>query len=70
VISGQVGAAKPDPRIYEILFDKVGRRPQELVFVDDSQRNVEAAKGLGMATIHFRPGVDLERELKACGALP
>ena len=28
VISGHVGAVKPDPRIYEILFERVGRRPQ------------------------------------------
>ena len=70
VISGHVGAAKPDPRIYEILFDKAGKRPHELVFIDDSPANVRAAEALGMATIHFHPGVDLERELKARGALP
>ena len=27
VISGHVGVVKPDPRIYEILFERVGRRP-------------------------------------------
>jgi len=70
VVSGHVGAAKPDPRIYEILFDKVGRRPHELVFVDDSRKNIEAARALGMPAIHFRPGVDLERELERHGALP
>jgi HAD superfamily hydrolase (TIGR01509 family) len=70
VISGHVGAAKPDPRIFEILFERVGKRPKELVFVDDSLGNVEAARALGMPAIHFRPGVDLERELAARGALP
>jgi HAD superfamily hydrolase (TIGR01509 family) len=70
VISGHVGAAKPDPRIYARLFKQVGREPQELVFVDDSLRNIEAARALGMAGIHFRPGVDLESELKTHGALP
>ncbi len=70
VISGHVGAVKPDPRIFEILFERVGRRPEELVFVDDQIRNIEAARALGMAAIYFRPGVDLERELKARGALP
>jgi HAD superfamily hydrolase (TIGR01509 family) len=70
VISGHVGAAKPDPRIYEILFAQVRRPPQELLFVDDSLRNVEAARAAGMAAIHFRPGVDLESELEAHGALP
>jgi 2-haloacid dehalogenase len=70
VISGHVGVVKPDPRIYEILFERVGRRPDELLFIDDSPANVRAAEGLGIPTIHFLPGVDLESELKARGALP
>jgi len=70
VISGHVGVVKPDRRIYEILFERVRRRPSELLFVDDSAANVRAAEALGMAAIHFRPGVDLERELVQRGALP
>ena len=70
VISGHVGAAKPDPHIFESLFKQVGRRPEELLFVDDSLTNVEAARALGMPAIHFDRGVDLESELAARGALP
>jgi 2-haloacid dehalogenase len=70
VISGHVGAVKPDPRIFEILFERVGRRPDELVFVDDQIKNIEAARALGMPAIHFRPGVDLKGELSRRGALP
>lgn len=70
VISGHVGAAKPDRRIFDILFERVSRRPDELVFVDDSLSNIEAARALGMAAIHFTPAVDLERELSQRGALP
>jgi HAD superfamily hydrolase (TIGR01509 family) len=70
VISGHVGVVKPDRRIYEILFERVGRRPSELLFVDDSIANVRAAEGLGMSAIHFRPGVNLESEFVARGALP
>lgn len=70
VISGHVGAAKPDPRIYEVLFERVGALPEDLLFIDDSPANVRAAEALGMATIHFRPGVNLESELAARGALP
>ncbi len=60
---------KPDARIYEILFERAGRRPEELLFVDDSLANVRAAEALGMASIHYTPEVDLERELAARGAL-
>jgi 2-haloacid dehalogenase len=70
VISGHVGAAKPDRRIFEILFERVGRQPQELLFIDDSLSNIEAARALGMGAIHFGPHVDLERELSQRGALP
>jgi 2-haloacid dehalogenase len=70
VISGHVGVVKPEPRIYEILFERVGRRPSELLFIDDSAPNVRAAEALGMPAIHFAPGVDLEKELVARGALP
>jgi FMN phosphatase YigB (HAD superfamily) len=40
------------------------------LFIDDSAPNVRAAEALGMAAIHYRPGVDLESELAARGALP
>jgi 2-haloacid dehalogenase len=69
VISGEVGVAKPGRRIFEILFARAGRRPEELLFVDDSPANVSAAEALGMAAIHYREGMDLEAELRARGAL-
>jgi HAD superfamily hydrolase (TIGR01509 family) len=70
VISGHVGFVKPDQRIYEILFELAGRRPDELLFIDDSAPNVHASEALGMPAIHYRPGVDLKKELVARGALP
>ncbi len=70
VVSGHAGVAKPHPRIFEILFERVGRRPAELLFIDDSIANVRASEAAGMAAIHYRPGVDLEGELLARGALP
>jgi HAD superfamily hydrolase (TIGR01509 family) len=70
VISGHVGVVKPEPRIYQILFERVGRPASELLFIDDSAANVRAAEALGMPAIHFTPGVDLERELVARGAPP
>ena len=70
VISGHVGVVKPEPRIYQILFERVGRPASELLFIDDSAANVHAAEALGMPAVHFRAGVDLESELVARGALP
>ena len=70
VVSGHVGVAKPDPRIFKILFDRVGRPASDLLFIDNSIANVRASQAAGMAAIHYRPGVDLESELIARGALP
>ena len=67
VVSGHVGVAKPNPQIYRILFERVGLPPHALLFVDDSLTNVRAAESAGMATIHYRPGMDLEGQLKARG---
>jgi 2-haloacid dehalogenase len=69
IISGEVGVAKPARRIYEILFERTGLRPEELLFVDDSLANVAAAEALGMAAIHYREGIDLDAELRARGVL-
>jgi 2-haloacid dehalogenase len=70
VVSGHVGVVKPDPRIFDILFGRVGRPANELLFVDDSIANVRASEAAGMAAIHYRPDVDLESELRFRGALP
>lgn len=51
VISGDVGLRKPDPAIYRLACDRVGRPPEACVFVDDLARNVEVARELGMAAV-------------------
>ena len=70
VISGHEGVAKPDRRIFEILVERVARPPAELLFVDDSPKNVEAARAFGIDAIHYTPAVDLARELTGRGLLP
>jgi HAD superfamily hydrolase (TIGR01509 family) len=67
VISGREGVAKPDRRIFEILVERVGAPAEELLFVDDSLKNVEAARGFGIETVHYAPGMDLAREFAARG---
>jgi HAD superfamily hydrolase (TIGR01509 family) len=67
IISGQEGVAKPDRRIFELLVERVGLPASELLFVDDSPRNVTAARAFGIETIHYTPDVDLAREFTARG---
>jgi HAD superfamily hydrolase (TIGR01509 family) len=65
IVSGREGLAKPDPRIFELFLTRFGFSPDEILFIDDSARNVSAARAAGMQAIHFVDGVDLAAELSA-----
>lgn len=67
VLSGDVGINKPDPRIYAILCERHGLAPEACVFIDDSERNVAAARDLGMAAVHFTDAACLSASLRALG---
>jgi epoxide hydrolase-like predicted phosphatase len=53
VYSHEVGISKPDPRIYELACERLGVRPREMIFLDDVEPNVEAARDLGAHGILF-----------------
>lgn len=53
-ISAEMGLAKPDPRIYQVVETELKKDPPELVFVDDFIENVEAARRQGWNAVHFR----------------
>lgn len=65
--SAEERTMKPAPVIFESTLAALGREPQECVFIDDFQHNVQAAEDLGMATIHYRPGTDVSAELRRLG---
>jgi 2-haloacid dehalogenase/putative hydrolase of the HAD superfamily len=47
VVSAHHRVIKPDPALFEIACARAGLRPQELLLVDDSPANIEAARALG-----------------------
>lgn len=61
---------KPAPEIYERTLERLGRQPNEAVFIDDFAHNIEAAQALGWHTIHFRPGTNIPTELAKLGVIP
>ncbi len=67
VISAEEGAMKPDPAIYRRVLERLGRKPDECVFVDDFLENVEGARRLGLAAIHYVPGLDVSQALAELG---
>ena len=54
--SYEVGVMKPDSRIFQWVIDRFGIKPEETLFLDDSQRNLEAAARLGFRTLLVDPG--------------
>jgi putative hydrolase of the HAD superfamily len=54
ISSAVVGLAKPDERIYRLAAERLQLQPEECVFIDDLDRNVDAARAVGMSAIHFR----------------
>ncbi|MDR2816239.1 MAG: HAD family phosphatase [Proteiniphilum sp.] len=69
VVSGAEKTVKPGPQLYRILLKRYGIKAEESLFIDDNCVNIETSQQLGFQTIRFTDGVDLEKELKAMGAL-
>jgi epoxide hydrolase-like predicted phosphatase len=69
VLSYEVGALKPDARIYRKAIERAECLPEECFFTDDIAINVEAARKNGMDAVQFFSAERLEEELKARGLL-
>jgi FMN phosphatase YigB (HAD superfamily) len=52
-ISGELGLRKPSVEIYRLVIERLDARPQDIVFVDDRPRNLDAARALGLRTVLF-----------------
>jgi putative hydrolase of the HAD superfamily len=52
-ISGDLGLRKPSPAIYAAALRRLGTKPQDVMFVDDRPRNLNAARQLGVRTLLF-----------------
>lgn len=63
VISGDVGHVKPDPEIFQIMLEKIGKPARECLFIDDALANIDQAKKMGFATIHFQSSEQLATSL-------
>lgn len=67
IISAEEKVMKPDAQIYKIALERLGRKPEETVFIDDFQHNVQGARQLGLQAIHYTPAVNLIGELTKLG---
>jgi putative hydrolase of the HAD superfamily len=56
ICSGDEGMVKPDPAIFGLVLERLGVRPQESIFIDDSSGHVEAGAGPAWDTLHDARG--------------
>lgn len=54
IFSGDIKLVKPDRRIYETLLERFSLKPEECVFADDLEQNIEAARTLGINGYLFK----------------
>lgn len=64
LISGDVGCMKPSVEIFQILCDKLEIIPQELIFVDDFEKNFINARKIGFNPVLFKNNNDLKSKFK------
>lgn len=54
IVSAEVHVMKPDPAIYFLIAEKLGVKPEECVFIDDSPVFCQAAEAVGMQAICYK----------------
>jgi 2-haloacid dehalogenase len=63
LVSGTVHLVKPDPRIFQLMLNQIGRPAGECILIDDSATNVAAARKLGFNAVQFKSAPQMLAEL-------
>lgn len=63
-ISSEMKLLKPDLRIFRQAVEGMGLEASEILFVDDSQSNVDAAASIGLNSVRYVPGTDLRETIE------
>jgi len=66
ILSYEFGVLKPHPAIYRAALEKIDLR-ECVIFIDDIETNVAAARIMGIHGIRFHSAEQLARELRALG---
>jgi len=60
----RMGIHKSEDSTYEELAKQIGFQPEEILYVDDKQINVDAARGAGLDTIKFESNEQVMSEIE------
>jgi putative hydrolase of the HAD superfamily len=64
ILSYQVGARKPDRKIYEMAIKETGLAAEKILYTDDRLELIEAGRSLGLGAIHFKGVKEFNEELR------
>lgn len=58
-MSFEMKALKPSRTFYRKVMEEIGIPAEDMLFIDDSQANVDGAQEAGLPSVFYRPGTDL-----------
>ncbi|MEW4449194.1 HAD-IA family hydrolase [Qipengyuania sp. JC766] len=70
VVSGEEKLLKPGSAIFDLAEKRFGHRRESMLFIDDNEHNIAAARRLGWQVHHFTDAASLESALVEAGLLP
>lgn len=65
VVSSEIGASKPHPKIYQTILGNMGVEAFECIFIDDIQGNVHGAENVGMYSLLFESNIQTQKSIEA-----
>jgi FMN phosphatase YigB (HAD superfamily) len=69
IFSARVGLMKPDPAIFRLTVERLGVRNASPVFIDDAQKNIDAAHAVGWRGVRFDTAAQVRDELMRLGVV-
>ena len=64
-LSYEYGFQKPEIEIYKIVQEKVDLKPEDILFIDDAEKNINTAKEMGWNTLQIT-GLELDIIKEVC----
>lgn len=58
-LSYEMKCLKPSEKFYKDVIGQIGKSPEQMLFIDDSQKNVDGAIEAGLPSVYYAPGSDL-----------
>jgi 2-haloacid dehalogenase len=65
LVSGAEKMKKPDPRIYNLLIERYQVDASKAIFIDDNLSNIDAARKMGITSIHYQKHEEFLVEFKS-----